>query len=307
MAQPFLKWAGGKAKLVPRLADELPLFGRYLEPFLGGGALFFGLEERGLLRRAHLSDANPLLIEVYRAVRDAVEEVIAALEPLAEAFARASEVERRELYYAVRAHRPVGEVATAAWFIFLNRTCYNGLFRVNARGHFNVPYGRYTNPRILDPERLRACSHALRRATLAAEDFEDACERAEPGDFVYLDPPYYPLTSTARFTNYTRDGFGSAEQARLAACFERLTRRGVAAALSNSPHPEVLRSYEGRGYDLRFVPMSRAINSDGNGRAPVLELLVTNFHRPEVEAALGARQEAVAGTAAPRNSRNTGL
>lgn len=306
MATPFLKWAGGKAKLAPRLAELVPPFVRYHEPFLGGGAVFFALEERGLLRSASLSDANTFLIDAFRAVKGAVEEVIAALEPLALAFERATPEERRQLYYAVREHRPVGEVATAAWLIFLNRTCYNGLFRVNGEGRFNVPYGRYTRPRILDAARLRECSRALRCAQLDVVDFEEACERAEPGDFVYLDPPYHPLSATARFTSYTRDGFDGKEQARLAACFERLTARGVAAALSNSAHPEVLCHYEGRGYDVAVVPMPRAINSRGNGRAPVAELLVTNFRRPEVAAVKGI-QDAAAATEAPRNSRKTGL
>lgn len=307
MAQPFVKWAGGKAKLAPRLAAMAPRFVRYHEPFLGGGAVFFAFEERGLVRRAFLSDTNTLLIDAFRAIRDAVEEVIAALAPLAAAFERATPEERRALYYAVREHRPASETAAAAWLIFLNRTCYNGLFRVNARGRFNVPYGRYVRPRILDEERLRECSRALRVAELAAEDFEEACERAQPGDLVYLDPPYHPLSETSRFTNYTRDGFGPAEQVRLAACFERLTARGVAAALSNSAHPSILRLYGGKGYDIVTVPMPRAINSKGNGRTPIPELLVTNFGRLEVVEALRLQEAAAAGAATPRNSRNTGL
>lgn len=306
MATPFLKWAGGKGKLAPRLAELAPPFVRYHEPFLGGGAVFYALEERGLVRSANLSDANALLIDTFRAVKDAVEEVIAALEPLALAFERATPEDRRQLYYAVREHRPVGEVATAAWLIFLNRTCYNGLFRVNGDGRFNVPYGRYARPRILDVARVRECSRALRCAQLDVGDFEEACERAEPGDFVYLDPPYHPLSATARFTSYTRDGFGREEQARLAACYERLTARGVAAALSNSAHEEVLRYYEGHGYDLALVPMPRAINSRGSGRTPIAELLVTNFRRPEVVAAMSS-QEAAAATETPRNSRKAGL
>ncbi len=308
MAQPFLKWAGGKGKLAPLLAALAPPFARYHEPFLGGGAVFFAFEERGLLQSAFLSDSNSLLIDAFRAVRDAVEDVVAALEPLAAAFDRASPEERRALYYAVRDHRPANDVAAAAWLIFLNRTCYNGLFRVNSAGRFNVPYGRYARPKILDAERLRSCSRALQVAQLAAEDFESACERARPGDLVYLDPPYHPLSATAHFTKYTRDGFGPAEQARLAACFERLSARGVAAALSNSAHPAVVRLYEGKGFDLQMVPMPRAINSKGNGRSPISELLVTNFRRPEVAAALRSVQEAAGAAAAtPRNSRNTGL
>ncbi|GBD24208.1 Modification methylase DpnIIA [bacterium HR29] len=308
MAQPFLKWAGGKGKLAPKLAAMAPPFLRYHEPFLGGGAVFFAFEERGLLGSAFLSDSNRLLIDAFRAVRDAVEEVIAALEPLAAAFDRATPEERRALYYAVRDHRPASDVAAAAWLIFLNRTCYNGLFRVNGAGRFNVPYGRYANPRILDAERLRECSRALRTAQLTAEDFESACERAQPGDFVYLDPPYHPLSATAHFTKYTSDGFGPEEQARLAACFERLSARGVAAALSNSAHPSILRLYEAKGYDLQTVPMPRAINSKGNGRSPIPELLVTNFHRPEVASTLRDVQEAAGAAAAtPRNSRKAGL
>ena len=306
MAAPFLKWAGGKAKLVPTLAALLPPFERYLEPFLGGGAVFFGLEERGAVPRALLSDTNPYLIDAFLAVRDAVEEVIEALAPLAADFAARDEAGRRELYYAVREHYPVGPVATAAWLIFLNRTCYNGLFRVNAAGRFNVPYGRYKDPVILDAARLREASGALQRAELRCADFELVLAEARPGDFVYLDPPYQPLSATARFTNYTAGGFGPEDQERLARAFASLTERGIPAALSNSDHEAVRRLYDGRGYEIRIVPMSRAINSDGRGRSPVPELLVTNFRlvgvQPPAEAATA---EAPAPT--PRNSRKAAL
>lgn len=278
MGRPFLKWAGGKAKLAPRILEEAPPgFARYWEPFAGAAAVFFALSAGS--HRAVLNDANPDLVETFTVLRDSPAELIERLRILSQDYLSGDNEARRELFYAVRATRPGRPIDRAARFIFLNKTCYNGLFRVNASGGFNVPHGRYKQPRILDEALLDDCSRALRTVEVRCADFTEVCREAEPGDFVYLDPPYHPLTATANFTGYTRADFGMADQVRLRDVFEDLTRRGVAAALSNSEHEFTQKLYGGLGYGVQVVSMSRAINSRGSARAPVPELLIDNYAR----------------------------
>lgn len=278
MGRPFLKWAGGKAKLAPRIIDAAPPgFARYIEPFCGAAAVFFALAERPV--PAVLADANPDLIETFIVLRDEPDALIDRLRGMSHAYLASEPEARRETFYTVRASSPRTPAERAARFIFLNKTCYNGLFRVNARGGFNVPHGRYKNPRILDEELLARCSLALQHAELLTEDFAALCSTARPGDFVYLDPPYHPLSATANFTGYTRSDFGAADQLRLRDIFEALTRRGVAAVLSNSAHDFTKQLYGGLGYGIEVVSMSRAINSRGSSRAPIPELLIDNYER----------------------------
>ena len=291
MAKPFLKWAGGKGKLAPLIAERIgrvpERIARYHEPFLGGGAIFFALHEAGIIRDASLADSNADLIATYQAVRDDVEGVIAALDAYARPYLALEPSQRGLYYYDVRNQRRLRLAERkAARLLFLNKTCYNGLYRVNSKGHFNVPHGRYVRPTILDAERLREASAALAGAELHAEDFAAACARARPGDFVYLDPPYQPLSATSQFTKYTSGDFGFADQQRLRDAFDELTVRGVPALLSNSSHPDIHDLY--RDYDKELVPMGRAINSNGRGRAPIDELLVSNLSRLEGTASRAA-------------------
>lgn len=291
MAKPFLKWAGGKAKLAPLIADRIErealTIARYHEPFLGGGGVFFALHEAGLIRDASLADSNADLIATYQAVSDDVEGVIRALGAYSRRYMALEPSQRGLYYYDVRNQRRLRLAERkAARLLFLNKTCYNGLYRVNSKGHFNVPHGRYVRPTILDAERLREASAALAGAELHAEDFAAACARARPGDFVYLDPPYQPLSATSQFTKYTSGDFGFADQQRLRDAFDELTVRGVPALLSNSSHPDIHDLY--RDYDKELVPMGRAINSNGRGRAPIDELLVSNLSRLEGTASRAA-------------------
>ena len=280
MAGSFLKWAGGKARLARRISEALPAgVARYHEPFLGGGAVFFALQQAGQTPWARLSDTNGELVECFGVVRDRPDDLTESLAVHSEAYLPGSHEARTAYFLAQRACRPADAVARAARLIFLNRTCYNGLYRVNASGQFNVPHGRYANPRIVDREGIGAASVALRCTELSTDDFGTACERARPGDFVYLDPPYYPLSATSNFTDYTSGAFGPAEHERLRDAFEALTRRGVHAMLSNSKAPFVEALYAGHGYRVAEVTMSRAINSVGAKRAPIAELLVDNFER----------------------------
>jgi DNA adenine methylase len=280
VAGPFLKWAGGKGRLAKRIVEAAPAgFVRFHEPFVGGGAVFFALQATGGVHSARLVDSNRELIECFGLVRDRTDDLIARLRQLSDAYLGLDHAARGEEYLARRADVPRDPVARAARLIFLNKTCYNGLYRVNAKGLFNVPHGRYAKPRILDEEALRASAASLGCAELVPEDFETACAHARPGDFVYLDPPYFPLSATSRFTDYTSGEFGAAQHERLRDTFEDLTRRGVAAMLSNSSVGFVEHLYGNRGYRIETVSMARAINSVGTKRAPIDELLIDNFER----------------------------
>ncbi len=271
--RPFLKWAGGKAQLLPALLQKvggLPEFNGYHEPFLGGGALFFALSRKGVLeaRRVYLSDSNASLIEAYEVVRDELERLIERLEVHRDRHDEAH-------YYRVRAEVPGDPVARAARMIYLNKTCFNGLYRVNSKGLFNVPMGRYVRPSILDRSNLEAVSRALRGVELLAASFETTLDRAREGDFVYFDPPYHPLSETSSFTSYDRNGFGPADQERLADVVAGLSRRGVHVLLSNSATGFIESLYA--RFKLESVTAARTINSRGSSRGAVREVLVRNF------------------------------
>lgn len=269
---PFLKWAGGKTQLLPQLERAFPSWpGTYFEPFLGSGAVFFGLGVGGGKNPARLSDANSHLINAFRAVRDQPA-------PLVEALRHHASLHSREHYYQVRA-RGLGhgsEIERAAVFIYLNRTCFNGLFRLNRAGAFNVPMGRYINPRICDAPGLIAASAALQGADIRACSYLEAMEAANAGDFVYLDPPYEPLSETSSFTAYTANAFGREQQVELANTIRELSAKGVLVALSNSDTP-FIRALYAKEYRLIEVMARRRINSKAEKRGIVGELVVVNF------------------------------
>lgn len=264
-AAPLLKWAGGKRQLVEVILASLPRkIDTYYEPFVGGGAIFFALAAEGRFRRAVLSDQNRELIETYVAVRDDVDEVLGELSLLPHS---------EEDYYRIRASAPRKPARRAARMIYLNRTGYNGLYRVNRAGQFNVPFGRYRAPNICDEGRLRSVARALRGVDLRVADFGHVLETARRGDAVYFDPPYVPVSATSRFAEYHHVPFDAAAHARLADVFGALGRRGVAALLSNSD-VTLTRELFG-GFPLVTLPVRRAINSKADGRGPVSEILVS--------------------------------
>jgi DNA adenine methylase len=299
VVRPILKWAGGKRQLLPTLRRYYPpAFARYLEPFLGSGAVFLDCHNQGLLDGCdvHLSDINADVIGCYRMVRDDVEAVIEALTRLEAGHladgARHFYAVRDEQFNALRPDihasvDPAGAYtpALAAMLIYLNRTGYNGLFRLNSRGDFNVPIGRYSRVTICDAANLRGLSSALRRPGLTVEvrPFEDALGEGRAGDFVYLDPPYAPVSRTAHFTSYTALRFGPVEQSRLQQAVVRLARLGASVLLSNSVAPDIRRLYadnvEARsaGLRARTVEARRAINSQASRRGAVREYLITNI------------------------------
>jgi DNA adenine methylase len=265
-AKPFLKWAGGKSRL---LRQYEPLFPQvqypcYHEPFLGGGAVFFRLAPG----QAVLSDSNHELIEAYRAIRDRCPELMEVLKriPLG-----------REAYYTVRKMDPMAMSALerAARTIYLNRTCYNGLFRVNRHGQFNVPYGQYAKPSIFNEDVLFAAESALQGVEICHEDFSGVLARAKTGDFIYFDPPYHPVSSTAYFTAYTSGAFNEQEQRRLFDVFTELDRRGCLVMLSNSATPFIEALYD--DYPRVKVTAKRVINCQSAKRGDVCELVIRNY------------------------------
>lgn len=269
IATPFLKWAGGKTQLLEHILPRLPEhMDTYYEPFIGGGAVFFALASQRRFRRAVIADANAELVEVYRVVRNHVDELMSRLDEHAR-FATDP-----EYYYEVRAWslEERSPVERAARLIFLNKTCFNGLYRVNKRGRFNVPFGRYAKPRVLNREVLTAASGALQRATIVHGDFEATTQPARRGDGVYLDPPYVPVSASSSFTSYHRCPFGPAEQERLLTAYDHCRRRGAVVLLSNSDCEYTRALY--RGLDVVTVQASRAINSVGSKRGQINELLV---------------------------------
>ena len=276
MAKPFLKWAGGKTSLLPELLKAAPEpIETYYEPFVGGGALFFALQAEGRFRRAVLSDSNRELINAYVQVRDNVEGLIRALSVHQRKYREAED--RAEYYYTIRAKKLTCSLGGAANLIFLNKTCYNGLYRVNSKGGFNVPHGRYRNPTICDEANLRSASEALQGVELRVADFAEAPAGAGEGDFVYFDPPYVPLSETAYFTSYTAKEFGLDEQERLARTATTLAAQGSCVTLSNSGHPDVASMYSSQVFELGEVHARRAINSDARKRGPVREYLIQSI------------------------------
>jgi len=271
MTSPIVKWAGGKRRLLPQIEARLPadVDDRcHVELFVGGGALFFHRAPR----RALLSDANVDLMQLYAAVRDDVEAVIGALHDLSQDLTAGAFYAIRERFNAREATR----TAQAAMFLYLNRTCFNGLYRVNRKGQFNVPHGRYKNPRVLYADDLRAASRALQGVLLHVGGFRDVAEVAcEQDDFVYLDPPYVPTSPTANFTSYAKGGFGEQDQRQLAATFADLAGLGCKVLLSNSDTPLVHDLYGAWNVDVIEAP--RSISRNGGGRGKVREVLVRNY------------------------------
>lgn len=267
-ARPFLKWAGGKRALAATLTPLFPLLDDrvYREPFLGGGAMFFHLAPA----KAVLSDALEDLITTYGVIKKSPGDLLKRLAVLEE---RHSET----AYYATRmrfnADRDAHLADRAAWFIYLNKTCYNGLFRTNQSGEFNVPIGRYTEPRIVDEARIRAASKALRKVALSHADFAESLDRAKKNDFVYLDPPYVPLSATSSFAAYD-GGFSMRDQEALALLFAKLDKRGCLLALSNSDTPEVRKLYA--KFHIKKINAPRSISANGSVRGTAPEVIVRN-------------------------------
>jgi len=267
--KPFLKWAGGKSRLLSKILVRLPKkIGTYYEPFLGGGAVFFELAKQGRFDRAVIGDSCPELMNAYQVVRDDVEGLIGIL--------RQSQYKYdKKVFLDIRRADPdkMDPTTRAARTVYLNRTCYNGLYRVNSNGRFNTPFGKYVDPKICDESNLRACSNILKSVELAETDFEDMLADAGPGDAVYFDPPYMPISKTSNFTGYTPNGFTHADHVRLSELFKELDERRVTQVLSNSSHPDVLPLFN--GFRMETVTGSRSVGRPDK-RESVPEVIVDN-------------------------------
>ncbi len=267
-ARPFLKWAGGKSRLLPELRRCTPRnFSRYFEPFLGGGAMFFDLAPQSAL----LSDANPELIHCFKAVADRADQLIQHLKTL---------IVTEQEFYRLRAIQPetLDDLARAGRFIYLNKACYNGLYRVNKRGLFNTPYGRQDGIPIFHAKNIRAASRALQGAELICSDYRTLLEKARKSDFVYVDPPYLPIGKYSDFKRYTCDFFYEADHLALAEALKALHNRGGYFLLSNSFHPKVAEMYE--EFFQTTVQAPRFVNCKGEGRGKINELLIANYPIP---------------------------
>ena len=266
---PIVKWVGGKRQLMFELFKNMPEnYNRYFEPFIGGGALFFELQPDN----AYISDMNEELINLYQVVRDNVDELITDLKKhdiSKEYFMEIRNIDRTEDY------ENWSSVQKASRFIYLNRTCFNGMYRVNSKGEFNVPFGHYKNPRIVDENNLINCSNLLQRTEIRHADFSEILTKVQEGDFVYFDPPYVPLSATSSFTSYTKDGFDIDMQFKLRDVCDELDTMGVNFLLSNSDTKLVNELYE--NYNIKKVFASRQINANADGRGKITEVLVRNY------------------------------
>jgi DNA adenine methylase len=262
-AKPILKWAGGKSGPLKQLVKRFPSrFNRYIEPFVGGGAVFFALVDP---MEAVLGDSNLELTDLYEIVRDDVDALMAELDQLAAQYSE-------EFYYELRKNVPDSKLARAARTLFLNKTGFNGLFRLNSKGLFNVPFGkRPVCPALYDKGNMIEVARRLRPVKLLNTDFEAVIAEAGPGDFLYCDPPYEPLSRTSTFTGYTTGGFSQGQQARLEQACQAAAGRGAMVAVSNSTAPFILSLYE--GWEVREIQAKRAINSKGAGRGQIAEIL----------------------------------
>ena len=278
---PIVKWVGGKRQLLPQI---MPLIDRnrstYIEPFVGGGAVFFELQPK----KALINDYNSELINVYVTVRDAAEELIALLE-------KHEACNSAEYFYGIRAmdrredYEQIADVEKAARIIYLNKTCYNGLYRVNMAGQFNAPYGKYKNPNIVNADNIRAMSRYLQRKgiEICNGDYRDVLRRARKGAFVYLDPPYMPISQSSSFTGYTENGFSYGQQEELKKECDKLRRKGIAFLQSNSDCAEIRELY--RDYEIRTVQAKRSINSNAAKRGEINEVLI--YYVPEQNESVG--------------------
>jgi len=273
--KPFVKWAGGKRQLITSLEGHLPKkFGAYFEPFLGGGALLFHLLNQSPNLKCNISDLNSDLILAYITIRDKVEHLVESLERHSGKYS----ADKIEYYYSVRESAPKNQIEKVSRLLFLNKTCFNGLYRVNSKGQFNVPLGRYTNPSIVNKENLISVSKILQSKNIAirCQDFEAILDEAKKDDFVYFDPPYQPVSKTANFTSYTKCEFTYDDLKRLANVCQKLDKKDCKVLLSNSNTKEVRKLFSSK-WKVVEVSANRAINSNSKKRTGHTELLIKNY------------------------------
>ena len=273
--KPFVKWAGGKRQLMSELKKNFPTkFGTYLEPFLGGGAVMFDLLAKQPNLKCNASDLNSDLVLAYVTIRDRLEKLIESLEDHSKNYHKDS----TGYYYEVRNQEPKNQIEKVSRLLFLNKTCFNGLYRVNSKGKFNVPLGRYTNPNIVNKENLQAVSKILQseKIKISCRDFSSIIKDAKKEDFVYFDPPYQPVSDTANFTSYTHRDFTEDDLERLADLANQLNSKGCNVMLSNSNSKTVKKLFSS-GWRIREIKANRAINSNSQKRTGHKEIIIKNY------------------------------
>ena len=267
--KPFIKWAGGKRQIIKELTDSLPKnYNRYFEPFIGGGALFFAVRPKN----AYISDINPELINLYNTVKNNTHSLIKDLRRY-----KNTETE----FYKIRNldrtpdYKNLTNIEKAGRFIYLNKTCYNGLYRTNSKGQFNAPYGFYKNPNIIDEQNLKICSELLKETEIGLSDFSNIENKIKTRDFVYFDPPYIPINKTSSFTKYYKDDFNTGSQIKLKELCDRLNKKNIYFMLSNSYNETALNLY--KEYNIKKINAIRAINCKADKRGTINELIITNY------------------------------
>ena len=267
--KPFIKWAGGKRQIIKELTDSLPKnYNRYFEPFIGGGALFFAVRPKN----AYISDINPELINLYNTVKNNTHSLIKDL-------LRYKNTETE--FYKIRNldrtpdYKNLTNIEKAGRFIYLNKTCYNGLYRTNSKGQFNAPYGFYKNPNIIDEQNLKICSELLKETEIGLSDFSNIENKIKTRDFVYFDPPYIPINKTSSFTKYYKDDFNTGSQIKLKELCDRLNKKNIYFMLSNSYNETALNLY--KEYNIKKINAIRAINCKADKRGTINELIITNY------------------------------
>tara|TARA_B110000014_G_scaffold18839_1_gene12256 strand:- start:179 stop:1039 length:861 start_codon:yes stop_codon:yes gene_type:complete len=273
--KPFVKWAGGKRQLMSELEKNFPIkFGTYLEPFLGGGAVMFDLLAKNSNLKCNVSDLNSDLVLAYVTIRDRLGRLIESLENHSKNYHKDS----TGYYYEVRKQEPKNQIEKVSRLLFLNKTCFNGLYRVNSKGKFNVPLGRYTNPNIVNKENLETVSKALQseKIKISCRDFESVISDAKKGDFVYFDPPYQPVSDTANFTSYTHRDFTEDDLERLADLANQLNSKGCKVILSNSNSKTVKKLFSSE-WKIKEIKANRAINSNSQKRTGHKEIIIRNY------------------------------
>jgi DNA adenine methylase len=274
-AKPFLKWVGGKGQLLGQMETLLPKkFNTYFEPFVGGGAVFFNLQPK----KGNINDINHTLITAYSCIKEEPKKVISSLKKLEKQFIEKDTGGRKKFYYSLREKYntlKVDDFNRAIYFLFFNKTAFNGVYRENSKGGFNVPMGSYKNPKIVDEENILAVSESLKNTKITCGSFYDAVKKAKSGDFVYFDPPYHPLSETSSFTSYHKDDFSKDDQIKLRDLFVELDKRGVYVMLSNSSAPFIKEIYS--KYKQIPVYANRMINSKSDKRGKISEVVIVNY------------------------------
>ncbi|NPA10781.1 MAG: DNA adenine methylase [Epsilonproteobacteria bacterium] len=277
IAKPFVKWAGGKRQLIPELLKYIPgNFNNYFEPFAGGGALFFELYNLGILKdkQVFLFDNNKELINSYEVIKNAPYELIEKLKEFKSKHNKYFYYQIRELDRSAN-YKTLDKITKAARFIYLNKTCFNGLYRVNKKGYFNVPMGSYKDPKIVDENNILLASKALQNTTIKHCDYKDVLHYTQKNDFIYFDPPYFPLNKTSNFTSYTQGDFLEKEQIELFNTFNTLSQKGCFVLQSNSDTDFINNLY--KNFKIQKILANRAINSKGNKRGKITEVLIRNY------------------------------